>query len=502
MTADATTVEGAGPTAARTLLRRIVAYAPSSVLPAALTLATSMVFTRIFSAAAFGTYSLFLVIANPAKLLLTTWVSQALGKYVPAEQTVEGRQRAKDAVFVSVGIVVCVESVLGLAALAIAGPRLGEEQAAFLVPMIAFVVVTSVFELFSNVLAAEHRAREYTGFKVTDSVLTFGLRLLLVSALIRMDLTLMFWSVVLSNGVLLPLLWRRVGFPRPARLIALARSERTRRTVRAFGVFGLPMTVWFFSSVLLDVGDRFVINHFMGPAPVGIYDANYRLISGTAVLMVVPVTITLHPYLMSVSGSGDARRIAAVIGTIVENIALVGLLAVGLTFLFSKDIATLLLGPEFRAGHVIMPIVLAGVIFANIGTFTHKPFEIIGRTRPMVVFGLLAAAVNVGLNLVLVPWAGYVGSAWATFFSYVLYAVAVGVGGRRIFPWTLDLRRGAAYASVIVVGIGGIALLRAALAGLPYWRGLVAAIVASGALATWCVVGLLRNRPVHHALRR
>jgi O-antigen/teichoic acid export membrane protein len=151
--------------------------------------------------------------------------------------------------------------------------------------MIAFVVVSSAFELLAMVLAAEQQA-DYTRYRLVDSVLTFGLRLLMVSAVLRMDLTLMFWSVVLSNGVLVPLMWVRAGFPTPRRLPELVRSARTRGLMRAFLLFGLPMTVWFFSGVLLDVGDRFVINYFLGPAPVGIYDANYRLIAGVAVLMV------------------------------------------------------------------------------------------------------------------------------------------------------------------------------------------------------------------------
>src|SRR4051794_15145088 len=206
MTAGATaTVETAGAASSRTLVRRIVAYAPSSLLPAVLTLATSMVFTRLFSAAAFGVYSLFLTVAVPVKLVMTTWVQQALGKYLPPERTVEGRRRVKDAIFVSGGIVFFCESVLGLLALAFVGLALGEGQRSFLAAMIGFVVGSSVFELLPMVLVAEHRATAYSTFRVTDSVLTFALRLLLVSALVRMDLTLMFWSVVMSNAVLVPL---------------------------------------------------------------------------------------------------------------------------------------------------------------------------------------------------------------------------------------------------------------------------------------------------------
>ena len=486
----------------RTLLKRVVSYAPSSLLPAALTLATSMIFTRVFSAAAFGVYSLFLIVAIPTKLVFTTWIAQALGKFVPQEQTADGLQQAKEATFLAIGIAFCCESFLGLAAVASSGSLLSDGQRSYLAPMIAFVVISSVFELLATVLAAEHRAKEYTTFRVTDSVLTFLLRLLMVSALFRMGLTLMFWSIAASNGLLLPLLWIRAGLPRPGRLVALLRSPLIRGTVRAFAKFGVPMTVWFLSGILLDVGDRFVINYFMGPAPVGIYDASYRLISGTAVLMVMPVTITLHPYLMSISGSGDAQQIGKVIGSIVENMVLIGIVAVGVTALFSRDIANLLLGAQFREGHVVMPIVLAGVLFSNVGLFAHKPFEIIGRTRPMVTFSLVSAVANVALNIVLVPIFGYLGSAYATLLSYVLYTVCVGFGGRSVFPWRIDLRRFAGYTAVTVTGLTAISLLREALHALPTWLSLLVAVVASGLLSAWCLVGLVRGKSVIQAFAR
>jgi O-antigen/teichoic acid export membrane protein len=480
----------------RTLARRIVTYAPSSVLPAALTLATSMIFTRIFSASAFGTYSLFLVIATPVKLILTSWVSQAVGKFVPQELTADGRQRAKDAVFLATAMVFCCETALGLVAVALSSLLLPGAQRAYITPMVAFVVLSSVFELLTVVLSAEHRAKDYTAFRVTDSVLTFLLRLLLVSAMFRMNLTLMFWSVAVSNGLLVPLMWVRVGLPRPGRIATVLRSAQARALVRAFAGFGLPMTIWYLSGILLDIGDRFVINAFLGPAAVGVYDANYRLISGTAILMVIPVTLTLHPYLMNISGSGDSQRISSVIGAIVEKMTLVGLLAVGLTALFSRDLATLLLGPQFREGHVIMPIVLAGVLFNNIGTFAHKPFEIVGRTRPMVVFGLVSAVANVAMNIALVPFFGYLGSAYATLLSYALYTACVGHAGRGVFPWRVDVRRVAGYTIVIVGALAAIRLLRDALHTLPAWSSLLVAVAASGLLAAWCLVGVLRDRPV------
>lgn len=474
------------------LLKRVITYLPSSVVPAMLTLATSVIFTRVFSPVAYGQFSLFLVYAAPLELVFIEWLDQSISRFLPPVAGPGDRRRVKDAISASLAAIIVAETGLAAAVLAVGDLTLAPAWRGFLLPTALFVIVSSLFDVIAVVFAAEARAREYTYYQLFDSAFTFGLRLLLVSAIFSMDIRLMFWSVVISHGLLLPFMWTRGGLPAPRRLLETFRSGEVRRTARAFLAFGLPMTVFFVSSVLLDVGDRYVLNGLMGPGPVGVYDASYRLISGAVALMVVPVTITLHPYLMRVAGSGDDEVIERAIGGVVENLLLMGALTVGLTFLLHADIARVVLGPRFRAGSVIMPSVVAGVFFFNIGTFVHKPFEIVGRTRVMLVFGVLAAVANIALCFALIPVFGYRGAAYATLLSYVLYTVCVGYLGRRIFAWRVNPRRLGTYLGLLAGGLTGVYFLRQALGGLGYWWSLGVTVGASAALSAGLVLAVTR----------
>ncbi len=262
---------------------------------------------------------------------------------------------------------------------------------------------------------------------------------------------------------------------------------------RAFLTFGLPMTIFFVSSVLLDVGDRYVLNYLRGPGSVGVYDANYRLISGVVILMVAPVTIALHPYLMRIAGDKDGKLVEQAIGIVVENLLLMGALTVGLTILLHRDIARVVLGPQFRAGSVVMPAVVAGVFLFNIGTFVHKPFEIVGRTRVMLVFAVIAAVANIGLCFALIPSLGYNGAAYATLLAYALYTACVGFLGRRIFPWRVNLGRVVTFGGALIAGLVAIYFLRRAMSGIPYEGSLTVTVVASCAFALAFLLALLRT---------
>jgi O-antigen/teichoic acid export membrane protein len=455
---------------------------------------TTMVFTRIFNTEAFGLYGLFLVVATAGKLVATTWLGQGTAKYLPAAGTLARRAELKQGLLLSLMLMVAVESLVGLLTFAAVHPLLGADQRGFLLPTIILVLAMSVFEIVGNVFLAEHRATEYTVYKVVDSVLTLGFRLLLVSAIVRMDIRLMLWSVVISNLVLIPSMWKRAELASPWAFLRFRRSPAARRTVRAFAVFGFPMTLWLFSSILLEVGDRYVINFYLGPGPVGIYDANYRLIANSAALLVTPITQTLHPYLMGLSAGQASSKVGKAISTVVENLVIVGAIAVGLTMVFHRDIAAIIFGQEFREGSIIMPIVLAGVFFFNIGTFAHKPFEISGRTRPMVIFGAAAAAVNLIACFALIPIMGYLGAAYGTLLAYLFYTVGVGLLGRSIVPWQISWRRTAPPLLGIVVGVLAMLQLRAFLvSALPYWWGLAITVTIASVAGGAPLYGIVRR---------
>ncbi|MGA8047581.1 MAG: oligosaccharide flippase family protein, partial [Dermatophilaceae bacterium] len=283
------------------LLRRMMVYAPSTAVPAGLLLVTSVVFTRIFPPAEYGMYSLVLVLATSIRMLVTTWLTQAIGRFLPRAQPGQDRRQVQDAVFLASAGTFLAEASIGVVAVALAGALLSVEWTVLLPGALAYLLTTSMFDVLLSTFAADARAQEYSLYKLFDSIATFVLRLLLVSSIVSMDIRLMFWSVAISNAVLLPIMWHRSGLRASSGCVSAFTSAANRRTASLLMAYGLPMTLWYVSLVIMDVSDRYVLNFLLGPGPVGIYDANYRLMVGLATLLIVPVTTTLHPYLMKIS---------------------------------------------------------------------------------------------------------------------------------------------------------------------------------------------------------
>ena len=152
----------------------------------------------------------------------------------------------------------------------------------------------------------------------------------------------------------------------------------------------------------------------------------------------MPVLLAAHPFLMKAWDKGEKEAAGRWLGRIVEGIMCFGALLTALTCIFSRELARWFLGAGFREGHFIMPIVVAGVVFWQLGMYTQKPMEFVKSTRSLVLLCLLAAAINIVSNLILVPKYGYAAAAYTTLGSYAIYFVTSLIKGRKILPWKID----------------------------------------------------------------
>jgi O-antigen/teichoic acid export membrane protein len=206
-------------------------------------------------------------------------------------------------------------------------------------------------------------------------------------------------------------------------LLALRPVWSALAAIRRYGpifLFSLPMVPQQLSGYILGLGDRVVIRHDLGSAAVGRYSVAYNVGSLGFILLVF-------------LGWAWMPRIYAV----ADRVARSRLLA------SSRDMMNLLLIPVVCGLAAGAPLVLEVwvpqsfhpaeltpiVAIIAICTFPFGQFQANlralmseGRTGRAAVATLVAAAVNIGLNVVMVPFLGITGSAIATVLSYALCA--------------------------------------------------------------------------------
>ena len=162
------------------------------------------------------------------------------------------------------------------------------------------------------------------------------------------------------------------------------------------------------------------------------------------------------------------------------TIASVGIFLLIMLFV---DLFALFVGPAFRQGMFILPLILLANIFSGITLNLNFWYKQTGETRYAIWITGTGFVFTALLNIWLVPALGYVGAAWGRFgCEAVMLALSYWLNTRH-YPTPYDVRR-----------IGAYFLLGGVLYGLSYLTGLLPAVpkylLNLGMLAAFFVVAV------------
>ena len=206
--------------------------------------------------------------------------------------------------------------------------------------------------------------------------------------------------------------------------------------------YGLPMTGWFIGTNLLGVGDRVVLKLFTDSSQVGIYSANYTLVSTGIGLLVAPLLQAAHPVIMNYGQKNvnNYDDIAVFIEKLSRKYLVVSLFIVVSLFFYYKKISLLLFGSQYESGAVIIPLTILGIFFWNYSMYGHKGIELMNKPLKMMKYVLYSAFINLALNFILVPLMGITGSGIATLVAYISYAIFIKINSKEDIRWIINYK--------------------------------------------------------------
>ncbi len=161
--------------------------------------------------------------------------------------------------------------------------------------------------------------------------------------------------------------------------------------------------------------DQIMLGQMLGDESVGIYSAAVRI---SEIWYFIPMSIAASVFPSVIEAKKNKEEFYYGRLQKLFNLMFILALAVALPMTFLSDwIVTLLFGTAYQqAGSVLAVHIWAG-IFVFLGVASGSWFLIEGLQRYSFYRTLSGAIVNVGLNLILIPKFGVIGSAWATVVS-------------------------------------------------------------------------------------
>jgi len=444
--------------------RGVLGYLPVNIAQGVVGLLTIVLFTRVLTPEAYGTYALAFAVSSLTQTVLLTWTEAAMARF-HAKRVEDGRLPDHFATIYRLwGF-----AALGTPAIAAVVLIFMPMSASMKVAMAAAFAAVLVKSLAKLSQERRRAAGEVSGAALLDIVQTVGA---FVIGLILAMVGLGGAAPLLGVGAISLLC---LIFVLPADLKRIRGGHFDKAMAHDYASYGIPVSLSLILALVLSSTDRFLLAAYLGEATVGVYHAGYSL--GSRILDVVFIWLGMAggPALVAAleRGGPDAVKDAAY-----EQASLMTLLtlptAVGLA-LVAKPLAALMVGPALHVGAAhVTPWIAASGWLSGVTTYYLLQAFTLGRRTPMLIASMAIPAVaNLALNLLLIPRFGLDGALWATTASYAVGAVAAWALGRAAqplpIPWTTLLQAG-----------GACMLMALAILALPSPGGIVELVLKAG----------------------
>ena len=207
--------------------------------------------------------------------------------------------------------------------------------------------------------------------------------------------------------------------------------------------YSLPLAISGMIGIILTWTDTLMLGNMKSASVVGIYNAalptaNLMLLFPTAILSLFLPVIT-RDYARGRPENIKNTHITATKWVFIANFP-----ALLLMVFFSKNILTVLFGPQYSEGALALSILAIGFFTSSIANTSAAILNMHKKTKLLLKISIVAAIGNIMLNLLLIPPYGMAGGATATSIAFITSAVLCTYHARKktkILPYTSDMAK-------------------------------------------------------------
>lgn len=203
--------------------------------------------------------------------------------------------------------------------------------------------------------------------------------------------------------------------------------------------FSYPLIISGYSNLLLESGDRYMLNVLTSVSSVGLYSFGYKISSLLNTVLIVPLNQAIAPIVYQKEESPDEQK--RLIVTVATYYYFVGtFMALGLSLL-AREAIMWLASPEFWPAWMVVPIVAFSYVQHGLGQFFKWGALLRQKSYHVSAMVLLSAILNIVLNFVMIPRWGILGAALATLMAYIFWSILKLYYSAKFYNLHFDLGR-------------------------------------------------------------
>tara|TARA_B100001146_G_scaffold225257_1_gene249115 strand:- start:43107 stop:44567 length:1461 start_codon:yes stop_codon:yes gene_type:complete len=435
----------------RKLFQQTFIYGLATVLPRALGILLVPLYVSVLGTEQYGIYAALMAFLVLGNVLLSYGMETAFFRFINKHP--EQRKEVQATALVSLTVTTILLVGVGLLRIDTLASFLDfrSEYIAYALVILgldALVVVPFVW------FRANEQPKKYAVIKIANVAVNLGLNLFFFLVLPGLaegntgafwekiyltehQVTYVFVANVIASGltllVLLPL-YVKIGF------------GFSRSIWKEMMAYALPVLVAGIAFSINEAFDKILLRYMLprdtANEAVGVYAACYKL-GVFMTLFATAFRLGIEPFFFNHAANKNAKQTYA---TITQYFTIFGSIIFLFVMLFIDLFKRILIpDPAFWVALEIVPLILLANLCLGIYHNFSVWYKVTDRTRFGAFISLLGAAITLGLNLLLIPVIGYMGSAWATLAAYgSMMMLSYGLG-RKYYPVPYNVKKMGGY---------------------------------------------------------
>lgn len=218
--------------------------------------------------------------------------------------------------------------------------------------------------------------------------------------------------------------------------------------------FGLPLVPGGLGTWILTVSDRYFLLFLSTTHELGLYSLGYKFGLVVQGLIVGPFTLAWGPFFWSTATEENAKEVYSSVLTYFVLIAMFVALALSV---LSKELLMIMATPPFHEAYKIIPLIALSYVLYGCYFILAAGFNLEKKTKYVPLIVGVAAAMNLGLNFLLIPSYGAMGAAIATLISYLMLPIGSYFVSRRFHPIKYEWSRLAKiFIAAVLIYVGSL----------------------------------------------
>ncbi|MRS03306.1 hypothetical protein EG832_08805, partial [bacterium] len=277
----------------------------------------------------------------------------------------------------------------------------------------------SLYSVMQGMLRAEQKIKNYIA---TNIAFRYGTILLGVLALF-----------VISKTVEIYLAGQALVLLATIAIIVFAINKKHTISPRMFSedlfkksiFYGFFLSMSEITHLVLTYADRYLIQYILGGAALGVYTAGYNLATYVVEVLMYPVNNAIDPIYLNIHATKGEEDTRLFLSKAFKYYYIFMVFAVLVFIAIGKELMILLASAKYEAAYQIIPYVVVANALYSFQVIINAGLIINKKTSVLMKLKLITCAINIILNLILIPINGITGAAQATLVSYTVYLLLV-----------------------------------------------------------------------------